>query len=465
MQKTFGSSHQPAAGSGQALRQDSGQALRQDSGQALRQDSGQANIDATKLAKREGILEERERFLAEKLKNVDEKLETLEKTRKDLISKLEKSSSISAEEAKKILLENVEKDLASEISKKIREAEEQIKVEADEKAKEILAEAMLHGVTDYVAEFTTSQVRLPDDEMKGRIIGKEGRNVRAFENATGVDVLMDETPGVLIISSFDPVRREIARVSLERLIQDGRIQPQRIEEIVESTKRDIEKLMLQAGEQLAHEVGVYNLPKELVEILGRFKYRYSYGQNLLQHTEEETRIGVALAKELGANVNVVRLGCLLHDIGKVVAEDEGTHVEKGVALSKKFGLPEEVVNCIAEHHEDKPFSSVESIICYISDAISGARPGARREDIEGYIKRIEDIEKIATSFEGVDKAFAVAAGREVRVIVYPDKISDDELPKLTHDIAQRISKEVMVPGQVKITAIREVRATELTMTV
>jgi len=277
--------------------------------------------------------------------------------------------------------------------------------------------------------------------------------------------LMDETPGVLIISSFDPVRREIARVSLERLIQDGRIQPQRIEEIVESTKRDIEKLMLQAGEQLAHEVGVYNLPKELVEILGRFKYRYSYGQNLLQHTEEETRIGVALAKELGANVNIVRLGCLLHDIGKVVAEDEGTHVEKGVALSKKFGLPEEVVNCIAEHHEDKPFSSVESIICYISDAISGARPGARREDIEGYIKRIEDIEKIATSFEGVDKAFAVAAGREVRVIVYPDKISDDELPKLTHDIAQRISKEVMVPGQVKITAIREVRATELTMTV
>ncbi|OGE20651.1 ribonuclease Y [Candidatus Daviesbacteria bacterium RIFCSPHIGHO2_12_FULL_43_11] len=422
-------------------------------------------MDATKLAKREGILEERERFLAEKLKNVDEKLETLEKTRKDLISKLEKSSSISAEEAKKILLENVEKDLASEISKKIREAEEQIKVEADEKAKEILAEAMLHGVTDYVAEFTTSQVRLPDDEMKGRIIGKEGRNVRAFENATGVDVLMDETPGVLIISSFDPVRREIARVSLERLIQDGRIQPQRIEEIVESTKRDIEKLMLQAGEQLAHEVGVYNLPKELVEILGRFKYRYSYGQNLLQHTEEETRIGVALAKELGANVNIVRLGCLLHDIGKVVAEDEGTHVEKGVALSKKFGLPEEVVNCIAEHHEDKPFSSVESIICYISDAISGARPGARREDIEGYIKRIEDIEKIATSFEGVDKAFAVAAGREVRVIVYPDKISDDELPKLTHDIAQRISKEVMVPGQVKITAIREVRATELTMTV
>lgn len=417
------------------------------------------------LAKREGILEERERILAEKLKSLDERLEVLEKTRKDLVAKLEKSASMSTDEANKILLENVEKDLASEISKKVREAEEQIKVMADEKAREILAEAMLHGVTDYVAEFTTSQVQLPNDEMKGRIIGKEGRNVRAFENSTGVDVLMDETPGVLIISSFDPVRREIARVSLERLITDGRIQPQRIEEIVGGTKRDIEKLMLQAGEQLAHEVGVYNLPKELVEILGRFKYRYSYGQNMLQHTEEETRIGVALSKELGANVNVVRLGCLLHDIGKVMAEDEGTHVEKGVSLAKKFNLPEEVVNCIAEHHEDKPFSSVESIICYIADAISGARPGARREDVEGYIKRIEDIEKIATSFDGVDKAFAVAAGREVRVIVFPDKISDDELPKLTHDIAERISKEVMVPGQVKITAIREVRATELTMTV
>ncbi len=429
--------------------------------------SGQANtnINETELAKREGILEERERLLAEKLKSTDEKLEHLEKVRKDLVAKLEKSASMSAPEAKKILLENVEKDLASEISKKIREAEEKIKLEADEKAKEILAEAMLHGVTDYVAEFTTSQVTLPDDEMKGRIIGKEGRNVRAFENATGVDVLMDETPGVLIISSFDPVRREIARVSLDRLIADGRIQPQRIEEIVETTKRDIEKLMFQAGEQLCHEAGVYNLPKELMEVLGRFKYRYSYGQNMLQHTLEETLIGVALAKELGANTNVVRLGCLLHDIGKVIAEDEGTHVEKGVSLAKKFGIPDEATNCIAEHHEDKPFSSVESIICYIADAISGARPGARREDIEGYIKRIEDIEKIATSFEGVDKAFAVAAGREVRVIVFPDKISDDELPKLTHDIADRISKEVMVPGQVKITAIREVRVTELTLTV
>ncbi len=417
-----------------------------------------SDIDAEALAKREGILEERERVLAEKLRSVDEKLEQLEKTRKDLITKLEKSSGMSEDQAQKVLLENVEKDLATEISKKVKEAEIEIKLQADGKARTILSEAMLSGVTDYVSEFTTSQITLPDDEMKGRIIGKEGRNVRTFEQVTGVDVLMDDTPGVLIVSSFDPVRREIARVSLERLIQDGRIQPQRIEEIVAKTREDIEKIMFQAGEQLAHEVGVYNLQRELVEYLGRFKYRYSYGQNMLQHTLEETRIGVALAKELGANANVVRLGCLLHDIGKVVSEDEGTHVEKGVALAKKFGMPDEVVACIAEHHEDVPFSSTESIICYIADAISGARPGARREDVEGYINRISDIEKIAMSYEGVEKAFAVSAGREVRVIVIPEKISDDELPKLTHDIATQIAKEVMVPGQVKVTAIREVRA-------
>lgn len=422
-------------------------------------------MDEAALAKREGILEERERILAQKLKAVDEKLEALERVRQDLVAKLERSALMSTDEAKKILLENLEKELASEISKRIKQAEEDIKLQADEKAREILAEACLHGVTDYVAEFTTSQVKLPDEEMKGRIIGKEGRNVRTFENVTGVDVLMDETPGVLILSSFDPVRREIAKVSLERLMADGRIQPQRIEEIVASTKQEIERLMFQAGEELAHEVGVYNLPRELVALLGRFKYRYSYGQNMIQHTLEETRIGIALAKMLGANVNVVRLGCLLHDVGKVVIDDdEGTHVEKGVAIAKKYGLPEEVINCIAEHHEDKPFSKVESIVCYIADAISGARPGARRENVEDYIKRIEDIEKIATSYEGVDKAFAVSAGREVRVIVFPEKISDDELPKLTHQIADQISREVMVPGQVKVTAIREVRATDFALT-
>lgn len=427
--------------------------------------STQSNISEADLAKREGILEERERQISEKSKLIDEKLEQVERVRKDLIEKLEKAARMSADEAGKILLEQVEKDLAVEVSKKIKMAEEEIKLTSDEKSKEILADAMQHGFTDVISEFTTSRVNLPDEEVKGRIIGKEGRNIRTFEQATGVDVIMDdEIPNSLIISSFDCVRREIAKVSLERLIADGRIQPQRIEEIVAKTTEEFEKIMLQAGEKLCRDAGIYNLPVDLIKLLGRFKYRFSFGQNLIQHTLEETRIGVALAQEIGADANVVRVGCLLHDIGKIVEGEEGTHVDKGVAVAKKFGIPEKVVNCIAEHHEDKPFSSIESILVYIADAISGGRPGARHENVEDYIKRLSDIEKIATSFEGVEKAFAVQAGREVRVIVTPERISDDELPKLVHDIAERISKEVMVPGAVKITAIRETRVTETTMT-
>lgn len=453
MQRSFGpknfSPHQPVSSGGNLP--------------AGRQDFAAREAD---LAKREGIIEERERQIAQRQKGVDEKLEQLENIRKDLVEKLEKASKMSPDEAKKILLEELDKELAVEISKKIKEAENEIKLESEEKAKEILADSMLHGVTDYISEFTTSKVKLADEEMKGRIIGKEGRNVRTFEQATGVDVVMDdEIPDVLILSSFDPVRREIAKVSLERLIEDGRIQPQRIEEIVEKTKEDINKIMRQAGEKLLSDVSIYGLPVEIVDMIGRFKYRYSYGQNLIVHTQELVQIGEALAIAIGADVNTVKLGCLLHDIGKVVTEgDEGSHVDKGVAFTKQLGLPEEVINCIAEHHEDKPFSSVESILVSISDKISGGRPGARHENVQDYIKRLDDIEKIATSFEGVERCFAVQAGREVRVIVLPEKISDMELPKLVHDIAVRISKEVMVPGSVKITAIREVRATESTIT-
>ena len=423
------------------------------------------NNNETELARREGILEERERQITEKQNLVDEKLNNLEKIRIDLVEKLEKVSKLNAGDAKKLLLENTEKDLAAEISKKVKEAENEIKLQADKLGKEILADAILHGVTDYISEFTTSKVKLPDPDLKGKIIGKEGRNVRTFEQATGVDVVMDdEIADTLILSSFDPVRREIAKVALERLIEDGRIQPQRIEEIVQKTEDDINKLMRQAGEKLCHDVSVYNLPVELVDLIGRFKYRHSYGQNLILHTQEETQIGVALAHMLGADVNIVRIGCLLHDIGKIIADDEGSHVDKGVAIAEKFGLPKEIVSCIAEHHEDKPFSSIESIIVHIADAISGGRPGARHENVQDYIKRLADIEKIALSFEGVEKCFAVQAGREVRVIVMPERISDEELPKLTHDIAERISKEVMVPGAVRITAIRETRVSETTMT-
>lgn len=432
----------------------------------IRSNTTTITASEAELAKREGVLEERERQLLEKQKLIDDKLEQLEKVRKDLVSKLEKVSSMSKEGAQKILLENVDKELASEISKKIKEAEEEIKEQADGKAKQILADAMLHGVTDYIAEFTTSRIHLPDDEMKGRIIGKEGRNIRTFEQATGVEVMMDDDiQSDLIISSFDPVRREIAKVSLERLMEDGRIQPQRIEEIVNKTSEEIEKIMFAAGEKLCHEVGVYNMPREAMALLGRFKYRYSYGQNMIQHTLEETQIGVEIARQIGADVNVVKLGCLLHDIGKVLTDwDEGTHVERGVQFAKKYNFPEKVVNCIAEHHEDKPFSAVESICVYLGDAISGGRPGARHENVQDYINRLEDIEKIATSFEGVEKAFAIQAGREVRVVVTPEKISDEELPKLVHDILDRISKEVMIPGVVRVTAIRESRYSDSTMT-
>ncbi len=418
------------------------------------------------LAKREGILEERERQISEKQKLIEDKLDQLDKTRKDLIENLQKSAHISVDEAKQLLLENVEKDLKVEISKRIRSAEEEIKFEADEKARHILAEAMLHGVTDYVAEFTTSRVALPDEEVKGRIIGKEGRNIRTFEQATGVEVLMDDdTPNVLIVSSFDPVRREIARISLDKLIADGRIQPQRIEEIVTQVTGDLEKVMYQAGEKLCHDTEVYNLPRDVVATLGRFKYRYSYGQNLIEHSIEVSQIAAELARQIGANVNIAKVGGLLHDIGKVVYEgDEGTHVEKGVQFAKQHGLPEEIINAIAEHHEDKPFSSVESILVAIADAISGGRPGARRENVQDYIKRMTDIERIAASFEGVDRAFALQAGREVRVIVIPDRVTDDEMPKLVHDILGRISKEVMVPGAVKVTAIRETRFADSILT-
>lgn len=424
------------------------------------------SLKEAELAKREGILEERERTISQKQTQLEDRLSAVEKLRKDLVEKLEKSSQMSTDEAKKILLENVEKDLSSEISKKITESENEIKIKAAEKAKEILGEALLAGATDYMSEFTTSTVRLPDEEMKGRIIGKEGRNIKAFEQATGVDVVMDDDlPDSLILSSFDPVRREIARIALERLMADGRIQPQRIEEVVELAKREVDKLMLQAGEKLSHDAGVYNLPLEVVQLLGRFKYRYSYGQNLIQHSLEVTKIAVEIAKMIGADVETVRVGALLHDIGKVVIDgDEGTHVEKGVQFTKKHGLPEKVIACIAEHHEDLPISSVESICVILGDAFSGGRPGARHENVQDYVNRLDNIEKIAMSFDGVDKVFAVQAGREVRVVVMPEKISDDELPKLVRDIGMRIQKEVMVPGAVKVTAIREIRATESFLT-
>lgn len=422
-----------------------------------------------RLAKREELIEEKENLVERQRQSVEDMKKYIEKLKKEIedkknevLVKLEKIAQMTKEEAKNLLLRGWEEKLKEEIAKKIKLAEEEIKKTAEEKAKSILVDAMRYGAVDYTAEYTLSVVQLPNDDFKGRIIGKEGRNIRTFELATGVDVDLEEE-GVIKLSSFDAVRREIARLSLERLIKDGRIQPQRIEEIVKKTKEDIDKEIYKAGEDLAHRVGIFNLPTEIVRSLGKFKYRYSYGQNLIVHTLEETKIGTALAHELGADVNVVKLGCLLHDIGKVITDKEGSHVELGVELLKKYRFPEKVIGCVAAHHEDIPFPSVEAVIVYIADAVSGSRPGARHEDFQEYLKRIKTIEEIAKTKKGVKEAYALQAGRELRVIVKPEEITDDEVTIVAQKIKEELEAKFEVfPGQIKVTVIREYRAEVMT---
>jgi ribonuclease Y len=409
------------------------------------------------LAKREGALEEREKLLAKKEAEATKKLAELEELRKKAITELNRLTRLSLDEAKSLLLEKLAKDLGAEIAQKIQEAENQIREQAEEKAREILIEAMKHGVVDWTAEYTISTIRLADEESKGRIIGKEGRNIRAFEQATGVEVELDETLD-LRLSSFDPVRREIARLSLEKLIKDGRIQPNRIEEVVNQTKAQMEQILFEEGRRLCASVGVYNLQPELVKMLGRYKFRFSYGQNLAQHTLEETKIGLALAAELRADIAVIRLGCLLHDIGKVVTSEEGSHIQLGVDLLTKYRLPPQVIACVAEHHEDKPFSSLESAVVFLADAISGSRPGARYEPHEEYLQRMTHIEEVVKSFSEVAEVAAYQAGREVRVIVKPELVSDDQLTILAHKISQKLEEDAKWAGQIKVTVIRETRA-------
>lgn len=397
-----------------------------------------------------------EKKLLEKQEKLEKEEEKLNKLKDDYTEKLEKVSGLSKEEAKKQLFEQIELREAKEAARIIKNKEEEAKLTGEKKAKEILVDAMRHGAVSYIAEYTVSTVRISDEDIKGRIIGKEGRNIRAFEQATGVDVDLDEE-GIIRLSSFDQVRREIARRSLEKLIKDTRIQPFRIEELVKETKKEVDSVMLEEGQKLAHEVGVFNLSPEILSILGRFKFRTSYGQNLIVHTLEETKIAVHIASEIGANVDIVRLGCLFHDIGKVV-EGEGSHVKLGVELLKRFNIPEAVVNCVAEHHEDKPFSSIESVIVYIGDAISGARPGARYEDVEEYAKRLTDMEEIAKKYEGVEDAYAFEAGRELRVIINPGQLDDAQTLVTANKIRDEVSRSLAVPGEVKVTAIREFRA-------
>ncbi len=413
------------------------------------------------VLKRETILEKRRLEIDQREKDIKSLEKHLEEERDNLRGKLEKITKLTPDQARDQLMNLWENRLQKDIAEQIRAAEAKAQEESKRKSIEILVDAMRHASNDYVAEYTVSAVRIPDEEIKGRVIGKEGRNIRTFEKVTGVDVDLDEE-GVIRLSSFDAVRREIARVSLERLIRDGRIQPVRIEEVVAEVTREIDRIMYEEGEKLCHAVQVYNLPREIVALLGRFKYRFSYGQNMIAHTLEETKLGMQLAHELGVNVDVVKLGCLLHDIGKIITDKEGNHVELGVEVLRRYNIPKEVVDGVAAHHEDIPFPSVEAMLVYIADSISGARPGARMEDLGEYIKRLRELETIAKQFNGVEDAYAMQAGREIRVIVDPKNLDDAQ----TMITAQKIKEEVarkfpQFPGSIKITLIRELQVTEI----
>lgn len=415
----------------------------------------------SELIELEKRLAQKEEVLDTRLKTIEENEKIVEKTKADLLERLQKMAGLSVEEAQEKILTAVEEKYRNEAGKLAREILDQAKSEASQKAKEILVSEMLHGATDLTAEYTVSTVKVESEEVKGRIIGKEGRNIRSFEQATGVDVELDEE-GVIRLSSFDSVRREIARVALERLVRDSRIQPARIEEVVEQVKKELEKIIHEEGEKLCHMVGVYNLPAAIVDLLGKFKYRFSYGQNMILHTLEETKIGIAIAQEVGVDVNIVRLGCLLHDIGKVIESEEGSHVTLGAQFLRKMGIPERVVACVEEHHEDKPFSAVESMIVYLADAISGSRPGARYEDLEKYLARMKQLEELCKSFPGVDSAWVFQAGREIRVLVNPQQTTDNEAVILAGKIKERIEAEIKeFPGQIKITVIRELRVSQM----
>ncbi len=420
------------------------------------------------LEKRLDFIESKEREISRKdreLKALESSLSEKEQLLAQLIKeekeKLQKVSGLTPEEARGLLLKRFEEELKTEKAMMLRQMEEEIKEEADKKAKEIVSLAIQRCAVEHTTETTLSVVQLPNDEIKGRIIGREGRNIRAFEMATGVDLVIDDTPEAVSISSFDPIRREVARLALERLVTDGRIHPARIEEVVDKVRKEFERRLVEEGKAVAFEVGIHNLHSELVKLLGKLKYRTSYGQNTLQHSKEVAFIMGTLAGELGLSVLLARRAGLLHDIGKAVDHQiEGTHANIGAELLKKYGENETVVNVAESHHEDIEFKSIYSVLALVADAISASRPGARRETIETYIKRLKDLESIANAFEGVDKAFAIQAGREIRVIVHPNKVNDNEITLLAHEIKKKIEKDMEYPGQIKITVIRETRSVD-----
>lgn len=413
------------------------------------------------LDRRFEALERREQKLRSKEKNLERLRSDLEGLHQQQVRELERISTLSKEEAKELLLQAIESDVRQDAARVIREVELQAKEEADRRAREIISTAIQRWASDQVAETAVSTVPLPSDDMKGRIIGRGGRNIRAMENATGVDLVVDDTPEAVIISSFDPVRREVARVALDRLVRDGRIHPGRIEKVVEESRQEVEALIREEGEHAAYETGVHGLHPELIKLLGEMKFRTSYGQNVLMHSQETAYLAAMMASELGADVDTAKKGGLLHDIGKVIDHQvDGPHALIGADIAKRLGLSPVLVNAIAAHHGEEEPQSVEAILVAAADAISGARPGARRETLESYIKRIKALENVANSFPGVSQSYAIQAGREIRIIVKPEEIDDLEAVQLSRDIAKKVEESLEYPGQIKVTVIRETRAVD-----
>lgn len=421
-----------------------------------------------------------ERRLAQKEEAIDRKLDGIEKREEKIskvekeiasekeeidsiferkIAELEKISGYTAEEAKEMLLEGMEKECRHDASQMIKEIETRAREEADRNAKEILTGAIQRCAADHVAESTLSVVNLPNDEMKGRIIGREGRNIRAIETLTGVDLIIDDTPEAVIVSGFDPIRREIARLALEKLIVDGRIHPSKIEEMIEKAKREVNQIIKEEGDRATFETGIHNLHPEILKLMGRLHFRTSYGQNVLKHSIEVSHLAGLMAGELGLDVKLAKRGGLLHDIGKALDhEHEGTHVDIGVQILKKYKESENVINAVAAHHGDYEPKTMEAVLVAAADALSAARPGARRETLDVYIKRLEKLEEIANTTEGVDKSFAIQAGREIRIIAKPEQVKDDEISLLAREISKKIESELEYPGQIKVNVVRETRA-------